>query len=326
MINFTYKQFDIGAYAENLINYDFNASEFVKGYSETTFSGHLMYTYLFSEDNVTFRTMGRVRNNDTFGFNSGISFWVNSPKLGWVQTGFDSYYGLSLGVGVHLSNKLSVGFVYEKASRMGMQNLGSTYEFNLVFTLPNERENLRSKGASTEGDNLRKSVISQKTVRKNSQQKNNEVNDEYEIGDEELEKNSIAGQEQLNGDRLKKDEKETPKEMTEASGVKSETAVSEKKVSKRVATPRMSQILVNNIDYGHYVIAGVFSKENNAQKFIETLKGKGVKAMSFVNARNNLVYVYLKYCNTLQAALSAYYSNLDNTYFEDIWILEVSKM
>jgi hypothetical protein len=345
-INFNYKQFDIGAYAENLINYDFNTSDFVKGYSETTYSGHLMYTYLFSEDDVVFRTMGRIRSNHTFGFNSGISFWVNSPKLGWVQTGFDSYYGLSLGVGVHLSNKLSVGFVYEKASRAGMQNLGGTYEFNLVFTLPSTGQEVPpSKGASTEEKNSGKSSTPNKKGKKNNQQNNNKVNDNYEIDDDGLEesneipeeegftnrrKNGIKGQEQSDEDEqlggLKKGEKHAPKEVTETSEEKSEIVVPEKKVAKKTAAPRMSKILVNNTDLGYYVIGGVFSKEINAQAFMKTVKRKGVMAMSFVNARNNLIYVYLKYFDTLEAALSSYYSNLDNTYFEDIWILEVSEM
>lgn len=362
--NFNYKKWDAGMYAENLINFDFKTSAFVKQYSETTFSGHLMFTHFLTKDGVTLRALARVRHNQTFGFKPGISVMTNFPKWGWVQSGYDDYYGLAFGFGIHLSNKLSVGYVYEKTTNFGMQNLGGTHEFNLVFTLPNEL----MQGSTTE----MKKASEYKKQPKKVKASTNEFSDTDgtfmeenlklvpgDIDEEEPNANSkkIKASPELfsdfDGSFMEKKLNLVPKDMDYESEkaldkpkkknveqppvsiiVPSVDMMAEKDIqkvfSKNTAYKRdipeeIGQITVPTVNPGYYIIAGVFSKSQNVYRLIANLHKEGIEAMSFVNPENNYKYVYLRYYNTRKEALAAYYSNVDDTYFDTIWILKVDK-
>jgi hypothetical protein len=76
---------------------------------------------------------------------------------------------------------------------------------------------------------------------------------------------------------------------------------------------------------GYYIVSNVFAIEDNAKKYIKFLKQNKIKSISFVNPENNYQYVYLKFYKTIEEAQKAYDTNLDETFFEDYWILEVEK-
>ena len=53
------------------------------------------------------------------------------------------------------------------------------------------------------------------------------------------------------------------------------------------------------------------------------MKKHQIESNSFTNLENNFYYVYLKYFENLEDTQKAYDSNLDNTFFDDYWILQV---
>lgn len=139
-INLQYKQFDFGAYAENMINYDFKSADMAKDYTNKSFTVHAMYTHqmvamkdLFQDSE--FRLMLRGRNSELYGFGLGGSLLVNFPRIGWVQAGTDDYYGIAIGMGFHFTKKLSLGYTYERTTKEGLVNLGPTHEITMVFCL-----------------------------------------------------------------------------------------------------------------------------------------------------------------------------------------------
>lgn len=99
---------------------------------------------------------------------------------------------------------------------------------------------------------------------------------------------------------------------------------SDKTSKQREAVKKVSRLNVEGMDSGYYIIAGVYSGEENAQKFIEKMSERGVKTGVFLNPNNNMRYVYLKKLATWREALISYYSNVDNTYFESIWIMSIN--
>lgn len=86
----------------------------------------------------------------------------------------------------------------------------------------------------------------------------------------------------------------------------------------------LKSINIPSISKGYYLVTNVFSKKENASKWISFLKEKGHTPNSYINPKNGWNYIYL---NTDMNPNVIYkkreeLSNLD--YFEDIWILKIN--
>lgn len=159
-INFSWGSFDIGVYAENLVDYDFKSSEMVKEYSEKTYTSHVVYNHqmqnqegLFEEG--YFRLMARGKFNQTEDFQYGGSIMVNFPKLGWLQAGVDDFFGVGIGAGAHLTRKLSLGYTYEQVTKEGLVNFGPTHEITISY---------RFGGKENASTNYKKSTNTKKKI------------------------------------------------------------------------------------------------------------------------------------------------------------------
>jgi hypothetical protein len=93
---------------------------------------------------------------------------------------------------------------------------------------------------------------------------------------------------------------------------------------KRETAKKGNFLTVDNQEPGFYIIANVFSEPAFADSFIKDLKKKGITAQYFINPKNNYRYVYLKKVNNWSDALISYYTNLDNTYYDTIWIMNIN--
>ncbi|MGY0392655.1 PorP/SprF family type IX secretion system membrane protein [Bizionia sp. KMM 8389] len=144
-INLSYKQFDFGIYAENLVDYDFRSSEMASQYIDRSYSSQLMYTHNFNAatglfEDTDMRLALTAQITDSFGTGFGGSILTNFPRMGWIQLGVDNYYGVGAGFGAHVSKRLSIGYTYERTIKEGLVNLGPTHEVNLVFAIKNSRK------------------------------------------------------------------------------------------------------------------------------------------------------------------------------------------
>ncbi|MGY8914679.1 MAG: OmpA family protein [Flavobacteriales bacterium] len=109
------------------------------------------------------------------------------------------------------------------------------------------------------------------------------------------------------------------------------TSVPSKRVSgeafKRTATKNNinSRTFYNLIgaDEGYYIVSGVFSDLTNAKKLVQKLKGKGFAAGYINNADNGLNYVYLAQYDSLDKAIDSCNSQLDGSYVEPFWLMNV---
>ena len=81
---------------------------------------------------------------------------------------------------------------------------------------------------------------------------------------------------------------------------------------------------VENVENGYYVISGVFGSTKNLDRTVKKLKRKGFNEAGFIaNPDNGLNYVYLTYFPFGLEAVDACVSDLDGSYTDDIWILEI---
>ena len=145
--NLSYGQFDFGAFAENLFDYNLKTSESITDFNEKTFSGHLQYTHQFKNSNGIFESgrlmpLARVRRVGEERVDLGGSLILDLPKLGWLQAGYDDFFGAAAGIGFNLNKHVSLGYTIEKAVNNNLQNFGTTHEISLAYSLtPNLTEN-----------------------------------------------------------------------------------------------------------------------------------------------------------------------------------------
>lgn len=122
--------------------------------------------------------------------------------------------------------------------------------------------------------------------------------------------------------------KEEPKTNTNSKFTLTDEEIKEyysRLTDKKRATAKKGNFLqVENQEPGFYIIANVFSEPAFADDFIQKLKKKGIDAHYFINPKNNFRYVYLKKHSDWSEALITYYTNVDNTYFEEIWIMNIN--
>ena len=144
--NLSYGKFDVGVFAENLFDYNLKTSESLTEFKDKTFSGHLQYTHQFENQSGVLQEgrlmpLARVRKVGEEEVTLGGSLILDLPKLGWVQGGYDSFYGASAGVGFNLNRRISLGYTMEKGLSNNFDNFGLTHEISFAYSFtPNLTE------------------------------------------------------------------------------------------------------------------------------------------------------------------------------------------
>ncbi len=152
--NISYGQFDFGVFAENLIDYNLKTSKSLTAFGDKTYSTHLQYTYPFESqdgifENARLMPLARARMNaqnrsfttEGADLSYGGSLILDLPKLGWLQGGYDTFYGASAGAGFNLNQRLSIGYTMEKGLGTALNNLGVTHEISFAYSFsPNLTE------------------------------------------------------------------------------------------------------------------------------------------------------------------------------------------
>lgn len=144
--NLSYGQFDFGVFAENLFDFNLKTSESNTDFNEKTYSGHLQYTHQFKDGKGIFESgrllpLARVRRVGEEGFGLGGNLILDLPKLGWLQAGYDDFFGAAAGIGFNLNKNISLGYTIEKGINDNIQNFGTTHEISLAYSFtPNLTE------------------------------------------------------------------------------------------------------------------------------------------------------------------------------------------
>ena len=144
--NISYGQFDFGVFAENLFDYNLKTSESNTEFNEKTYSGHLQYTHQFKNasgilESGRLMTLARVKRVGEDGYTLGGNLILDLPKLGWLQAGYDDFYGAAAGIGFNLTKNISLGYTIEKGINNDLRNFGTTHEISLAYSFtPNLTE------------------------------------------------------------------------------------------------------------------------------------------------------------------------------------------
>lgn len=138
--NLSYGKFDFGVFAENLFDYNLKTNKSVSEFQDKTFSSHLQYTHEFENEKGIFEKgrlmpLARVRKVGQDEVVLGGSLILDLPKLGWVQTGYDDFYGASAGIGFNINERLSLGYTMEKGLSNNFDNFGLTHEISFAYSI-----------------------------------------------------------------------------------------------------------------------------------------------------------------------------------------------
>ena len=138
-VNLSLGSFDVGVYAENLFDYNLKTNQSLTDFNEKTYTGHLMYTRKFNAldgmfENGKFSVLSRARSIAGDDLNLSGSLILDLPKLGWLQTGYDDFYGLAAGLGFNLTDRISIGYTFEKGIQDQIANFGVTHEVNFAYS------------------------------------------------------------------------------------------------------------------------------------------------------------------------------------------------
>ena len=144
--NLSYGNFDIGMIADNLFDYNLKTSESITQFDEKTFTGHLQYTHQFKNsfgllESGRLMPLARVRSIQGKEVSLSGSVILDLPKLGWLQAGYDDFYGAAAGIGFNLNKRLSLGYTVEKGLSNNFENFGVNHEISLAYSfVPNLTE------------------------------------------------------------------------------------------------------------------------------------------------------------------------------------------
>ncbi|MDT0606278.1 PorP/SprF family type IX secretion system membrane protein [Croceitalea rosinachiae] len=144
--NISYGAFDFGVLADNLFDYNLKTNESLTEFGEKTYTGHLQYTHQFKNsagilENARLMPLARVRTDPLNDITLGGSLILDVPKLGWLQAGYDDFYGAAAGVGFNLNKRISLGYTVEKGLSNTFENFGVTHEISLAYSFtPNLTE------------------------------------------------------------------------------------------------------------------------------------------------------------------------------------------
>jgi type IX secretion system PorP/SprF family membrane protein len=138
-INYGTRFFDFGLSVNNVVLYNLKSSQMVEDDPQQGVQAHVMYTgYMESSgffDQAKFSGLLRSEFNKDNTILSGIAM-VTVPKGIWAQAGYNSLYGMSVGIGLNISEQISIEYNYEKG--MGnLSNFGSSHEIALAYKFKN---------------------------------------------------------------------------------------------------------------------------------------------------------------------------------------------
>lgn len=146
-LNLSLGKFDFGVFAQNLVDYNLKTGESLTSFNEKIFSGHVQYAYQFENargilEDGRLMPLARARFEGSEDIIFGGGVILDLPKLGWIQGGYDQFYGASAGTGFNLNQRLSFGYNFEKSLSNSIANLGVTHEISIAYSfVPNLSKN-----------------------------------------------------------------------------------------------------------------------------------------------------------------------------------------
>ncbi|MBT8204459.1 MAG: PorP/SprF family type IX secretion system membrane protein [Eudoraea sp.] len=134
---FQFGQFSLGMVVENLIDYNLSANESQVSANGNIFMGLAGYRIpvnLFADSGSSFlQPTLYVKRLPDFENQVGITTLFSTPRF-WAQAGFNSFYGVSGGIGGRFFNKFSIGALIEYGTQSDLRDQDPSFELVTAYT------------------------------------------------------------------------------------------------------------------------------------------------------------------------------------------------
>ncbi|CAA0243084.1 PorP/SprF family type IX secretion system membrane protein [Tenacibaculum maritimum] len=286
----------IGVFFEDLLDYNLKKNEMATSFSDKTYSAHVLYTYDFEGkkglfEGASVRTLGVARKSiDGFGFAGNLL--LDLPKIGWLRGGYDKDNGISAGLGVNLSDRLSIGFTYEKG------NIAATNEVGLTYTFTKTRSSSRRVKRRVSGNIEITLPKNTSPIKKEPIYENPE---HYDLSDEILRTQDSIAILNEKVEEILKLLKNQPKQVEVIREIKSVPVVvknEEKDTSlkRRNNTPWREKMVTRGGGNGgtmYYIAVDQFRSKENAEALVDRSKRFKIEAKLVQDPKTELYYVYI---------------------------------
>ncbi len=338
--NLSIGNFDIGVMSENLLDYNLTSGTNTGSFSDKIFGGHFSYTHRFngsgllSDSKLKTLLYGKKIPNATVQYGAGMV--LDAPSKGYAQLGYNSFYGISGGLGVRVGQGIVVGVIAEKGLSSSSSAFGATYEVSAVIEFGNKK---KRDEPITFKDGPRPDAFKKKSKKKEViVAESDAVNKKTEIDETNKKKATLIKNDDENEALVVLSKKEKEKLLTDENieyvdiltlDAMAFTKDSDKSELKKIfpddnKNPRYKVVeRVAGTAYGFYLVANVFSQKYYFEMFVKLLKKRGLNPKSFYNEENEFYYVYLKKYDKLSNAERDRRTKMDGKYFEETWILWV---
>ncbi len=253
-----------------------------------------------------------VPNGDTqFGLNG-----LFSTSKFWVQGGYNSFYGVSGGLGVTISNAFSVGGLMEFGTDSSLSEEDSSIE--IVASYHFGKTKVKEKEALPEEP---KEVLPEKEV---EEEEPNRLEEDIEQQRIEQEQRELEARRQLQREKDSLAEIQQIKEQLELQRKRdSIERIRNQKVELKPNEKYEEVESEDGLQPGFYLIANVYGTQKYFNNFMKTLREKGLEPKSFYRSFNKYNYVYLERYNTMEEARKARDSKFFGKYEDKTWIFRV---
>ncbi len=321
-ITLSFGKFDIGAFFENLVDFNLKNNELATTFGEKTISAHAMYSHEFTYASGIFegadlRTLVIARKVGTEAFSGAGTVILDLPKAGWLKAGYDKTYGVSAGLGVNISDNISIGFSYEK------NKFSATNEVGLVYTLGQKRytREISKRRTGKVNITLPKRKPKNKPVYKDEE--HNDLSDELQQAQDSIDNLNkkvdevlriLKNQPSLIKKAIKKSETFIPKEIK---GDEKDTSL------KRSSKTPWRESMITKSDGGgggtmYYVVSDRYRNKENVEVLIEKWNRLDIEAKYIYDPTDKWYYVYIdRYAKESDAEDKVYDFNDKTRLFEN---------
>ncbi len=131
-VQFLYDGFSVGFASENMFGYNVSTSEKYPESGNKIYMGMATYSIpvsiIGSDDTSIFRPALYFKSISGFDTQIGMSALLSTNKF-WAQTGYNSFYGISIGAGGRFLNRFSLGALVEFGTDSSIKGNDPTFEF-----------------------------------------------------------------------------------------------------------------------------------------------------------------------------------------------------
>ncbi|MEC7263424.1 MAG: PorP/SprF family type IX secretion system membrane protein [Bacteroidota bacterium] len=300
-------RFGVGLAFENGFGFNLSDSESATANNFKTIIGTLSNDFplaIFQDWGESyFRPVVYVKSIPYLDTQFGVNGLLSTPKF-WVQGGYNSFYGVSGGLGATFAKSFSIGGLVEFGTDPELDAKDPTLELIASYNFGKTEKKVREPEPDEEEE-----VVTEDQMNEEAQRQE-ELEGERQLA-LQREQDSIAQAQQLALQLKVQREKD------------SIAALQTQKVELR---PNEKYEEVENeegLEPGFYLIANVYGTQKYFDNFMKTLRQKGLEPKSFYRKLNKYNYVYLERYNSMEEARKARDSKFFGKYPDKTWIFRV---